>query len=82
MAKSLEDARKRLDDEYGQIRRHLDSIHDAFDQVVSANAEDDIEGRLQELEDVVKKVRTGGVLGHGANGHARARKEYLELAED
>lgn len=82
MAKSLEDARERLDDEYGQIRRHLDSIHDAFDQVVSANAEDDIEGRLQELEDVVKKVRTGGVLGHGANGHARARKEYLELAED
>ena len=82
MAKTLEEARKRLDDEYGQIRRHLDSIHDAFDQVISANAEDDIEGRLQELEDVVKKVRTGGVLGHGANGHARARKKYLELAED
>lgn len=82
MAKSLEDARKRLDDEYGQIRRHLDSIHDAFDQVISANADDDIEGRLEKLEDVVKKVRTGGVLGHGANGHARALKEYQELAKD
>lgn len=81
MAKSLDDARKRLDDEYGQIRRHLDSIHDAFDRVISANAEDDIEGRLEELEDAVKKVRTGGVLGHGANGHSRARKEYLEAAE-
>lgn len=82
MAKTKEDARERLDDEYGQIRRHIDSIHDAMDQVVSANAEDDIEGRLKELEDVVKKVRTGGVLGHGANGHARARKEYLEFGED
>lgn len=82
MATSLEDARKKLDDEYGQIRRHLDSIHDAFDQVISANAEDDIEGRLKELEEAVKKVRTGGAIGHGAHGHARARKEFLEAQKD
>ena len=33
------------------------------------------------LEKVVKEVRDGGVLGSGAHGHKRARKEYLELKE-
>jgi hypothetical protein len=76
--KSVEEARKRLDDEYGQVRRHLDGIHDAFDQVVSANAEDDLYDRLDKLEKVVKEVRDGGVVGSGANGHRRALKEYHE----
>jgi hypothetical protein len=34
---------------------------------------------LEKLEDQVKEVRTGGLLGHGANGHKRARNDYLEL---
>ncbi len=79
MAKSLEEARKKLDDEYGQVRRHLDDIHEALDEVEKAGPEDDLEKLLGDLEDAVKKVRTGGLLGHGANGHARARKEYLEI---
>ena len=78
MAKDIEEARKRLDDEFGQIRRHLQSIHEALDKVEKAGPEDDIEGLLNELEDTVKKVRTGGLMGHGANGHTRARKDYLE----
>ncbi len=78
MAKSLEDARKRLEDEYGQFRRHIDSIHDAFDQVVSADMEDDIEGRLKKLEKVVQEVRDGGLIGSGAQGHSRALKDYRE----
>lgn len=81
MAKSVEEARKRLDDEYGQVRRHLDNIHDAFDQVVSANAEDDLYERLDKLEKVVKEVRDGGVIGSGANGHRRALKEYREALD-
>ncbi len=81
MAKSVEEARKRLDDEYGQVRRHLDNIHDAFDQVVSAKAEDDVYDRLDKLEKVVKEVRDGGVIGSGANGHRRALKEYREALE-
>jgi hypothetical protein len=81
MAKSVEEARKRLDDEYGQVRRHLDSIHDALDQVVSANAEDDVYERLDKLEEVVKEVRDGGAIGSGANGHRRALKEYREALE-
>ena len=76
--KSVEEAKKRLDDEYGQFRRHLDSIHDAFDQLVSANAEDDIYERSKKLEKVVKEVRDGGMVGSGLNGHRRALEEYKE----
>ena len=76
MADDLEHARKRLDDEYGQIRRRLDEIHTAFDRVISANAEDDLRGRLKDLEKKVKKVRTGGLFRPGANGHRRALKKY------
>ncbi|QXC63089.1 hypothetical protein KSP35_10065 [Aquihabitans sp. G128] len=81
MAKSLEDARKKLDDEYGQVRRHFDDIHKALDAVEQAGPEDELERLLGELEDAVKKVRTGGLVGHGANGHTRARKEYLQIKQ-
>ena len=80
-AKDLEHAKKRLDDEFGQIRRRLDDLHEAMDRVVSAQPEDDIEALLKDLEDEVHKVRTGGWLRPGANGHARARKDYLELRD-
>jgi hypothetical protein len=46
-----------------------------------AGPEDDLRKHLEELEDAVKEVRTGGLLGHGANGHHRAREEYLKLKE-
>jgi hypothetical protein len=76
--KSVAEAKKRLDDEYGQFRRHLDSIHDAFDQVVSAKEDDDIYERVKKLEKVVKEVRDGGIVGSGVNGHRRALEEYKE----
>ena len=79
MAKSLEEARKKLDDEFGQVRRHLDKIHKALDAVEKAGPEDDLHGLLADLEDAVKEARDGGVVGSGANGHRRALKEYLEL---
>jgi hypothetical protein len=79
MAKSLEEAREKLEDEYGQVRRKFDRIHQAFDEVVSAGVEDDVYGRLQHLESVVKEVRDGGVVGSGANGHRRALEEYEEI---
>jgi hypothetical protein len=81
MAKSLEEARKKLDDEFGQVRRHLDKIHRALDDLEKAGPEDDLHGLLEKLEDQVKEVRTGGLMGHGANGHKRARNEYLELKQ-
>jgi predicted site-specific integrase-resolvase len=76
--KSVDEAKKRLDDEYGQFRRHLDTVHDALDQVVSADAEDDIYERVKKLEKAVKEMRDGGIIGSGVNGHRRALKEYQE----
>ena len=78
MAKSVEDAKKRLDDEYGQVRRRFDEIHEKFDRVSTAQAGDDLEGLLKDLEDKVHEVRTGGALRHGANGYTRAKKDYDE----
>lgn len=79
MAKTLEQAKKKLDDEYGQVRRKFDKIHTAFDRVISAGPEDDLYGRLKDLEKVVKEVRDGAIVGSGANGHRRALKEYEKL---
>lgn len=76
MAEGLEEARKRLDDEYGQVRRHLDRIHSAMDRVDAAGPEDDLYELLKDMEDVVKEVRTGGVVGSGAKGHKRALEDY------
>lgn len=76
---SLDQARKRLDDEFGQVRRKLDKIRVALDKVEAAGPEDDLHGLLADLESTVKEVRDGGVVGSGANGHRRALKEYLEL---
>jgi len=78
MAEGLEEARRKLDDEYGQVRRHLDKIHAALDRVDAAGPEDDLYGLLKDLEDVVKEVRNGGVVGSGAKGHKRALDNYRE----
>jgi hypothetical protein len=78
---SLDEARKRLDDEFGQVRRKLDKIHAALDKVEAAGPEDDLHDLLADLESTVKEVRDGGVVGSGANGHRRALKEYHELKD-
>jgi len=81
VAKSMQEAREKLEDEFGQVRRHLDKIHDALNRVEAAGPEADLSGLLDDLEKAVKEVRDGGVVGSGAHGHKRARKEYLELKE-
>ena len=78
---TLEECRKKLDDEFGQVRRHLDTIHDALNKVEAAGPEDDLSGLLEDLEQAVKEVRTGGVVGSGANGHRRALEDYRRLKE-
>ncbi|MDQ6727048.1 MAG: hypothetical protein M3066_12905 [Actinomycetota bacterium] len=78
MDDTLEEARRKLDDEYGQVRRHLDRIHKAMGRVDASGAEDDVYELLKDLEDVVKEVRTGGVVGTGARGHRRALENYRD----
>ena len=82
MAEGLEEARRKLDDEYGQVRRHLDKVHAAMDRVDAAGPEDDLYERLKDLEDVVKEVRTGGVVGTGARGHKKALENYRDRKVD
>jgi hypothetical protein len=79
VAEGLEEARRKLDDEYGQVRRHLDKIHAALDRVDAGGPEDDVYELLKDLEDVVKEVRTGGLIGSGAKGHKRALEHYRGL---
>jgi hypothetical protein len=79
VAEGLEEARRKLDDEYGQVRRHLDKIREAMDDVERAGPEDDLSDLLEKLEKRVHEVRTGGVVGAGAHGHKRALKEYRGL---
>ena len=81
MAETLAEARKRLDDEYGQVRRHLQKIHEALDKVEKAGPEDDLHGLLKDLEKTVKEVRDGGIVGSGANGHRRALEDYNKLKQ-
>jgi hypothetical protein len=82
VAEGLEEARRKLDDEYGQVRRHLDKVHAALDRVDAAGPEDDIFELLKDLEDVVKEVRNGGIVGSGAKGHRRALENYRERKTD
>ena len=82
MAEGLEDARRKLDDEYGQVRRHLQKVHAALDRVEAAGPEDDLYELLKDLEDVVKEVRNGGLVGSGAKGHKKALDNYKNRKVD
>ena len=75
----LQEARHRLEDEYGQVVRHLDNIREAFAEVERAGPEDDLYDLLGKLEERVAEVRTGGVIGSGAHGHRRALERYRQL---
>lgn len=70
--------KKRLDDEYGQVTRRFDDIHERFDKVANASSEDDLFERLKDLEKRVRKIRTGGWFRPGARQHRRVLKKYNE----
>ena len=79
MADDLAAARKELDDEFQQFRKSLGKIRERLDDVERAGPEDDLVKLLEKLEDEVKEARTGGLVGGGAKGHAKALKRYDEL---
>lgn len=78
MDDKLTKAREELDKEFLQVRENLEEIREKFERVTAAGPEDDISGLLDELEDTVKQVRTGGLVGSGAKGHRKAREKYFE----
>ena len=79
MAKSLEEAQKELDDEFEQHRKRLRKVREKLEEVERAGPMDDLEQALEELEDEVKDARTGGLIGGGAKGHTKARKELEDI---
>jgi hypothetical protein len=76
---NLEDARKELEHEYAQVREHFGEIEQAVQALMKAGPEDDLSTMLETLEERVHSTRTGGVLRSGANGHAKALKDYLQF---
>ena len=78
MDDKLAEAREELDKEFRQVRENLDSIRDALEKVTSAGPEDDLYGLLEVLEDTVKQVRTGGVIGSGGQGAPRGPRGVLQ----
>ena len=79
MADDLNAARKELEDEFNQFRKSLEKIRKRLDEVEKAGPEDDLEKLLDKLGDEVKEARTGGLIGGGAKGHAKALKKYNQL---
>ncbi len=79
MDSKLDDARKELDQEFGQVRENLDKLRLQLDALAAAGPEDDLYGMLGDLENAVGKARTGGLIGSGAKGHREAREKYFEL---
>jgi hypothetical protein len=75
---SLDDLREKVDDEFRDVRDALGRIREAVDDVEKAGPEDDVYALLEKLEDTVKDVRNGGLIGGGAKGHRKALEQYRE----
>lgn len=79
MADDLEGARRELDREFADVRKSMEKVRAKLDDVERLGPEDDVYGALDDLEDAVKKARTGGLIGAGAKGHRKALEAYRSL---
>lgn len=79
MADDLEAARRELDKEFADVRKSMEKVRAKLDDVERLGPEDDVFGALDDLEDAVKKARTGGLIGGGAKGHRKALEHYKSL---
>ncbi len=77
MSDATEKAKKDLDKAYEKVRNDLGHVFVAIEDVRNAEAEDDLYGYLEKLEDAVKDARTGGLIGSGAKKHRKAREKWL-----
>ncbi len=80
MAKTIEEARQELDEEYRKVREDLEEVRMAMIAVDQAGPEDDLYERLERLEKVAGSVRTGGLVGSGAKGHRKALERYRDIS--
>jgi hypothetical protein len=74
----LDKATEELREAYEKVREDLGRVFVAFDDLRAAGPGDDIHALLDELEEVIKDVRTGGLVGSGAHRHRRARDRWLD----
>ncbi len=74
----LDKATEELEETFEKVREDLGRVFVAFEDLRNAGPSDDVTGMLDTLEEVVKDVRTGGLLGSGANSHRRARERWIE----
>ena len=78
----VKDAHSKVEKEYKQTMESLGDLYLAVEAVKSAGVHDDIAGLLDTVAKEAKKARTGGVIGSGAKGHARALNDYREMLGD
>lgn len=74
----LEEAERELVEKFDDVKEDLGRVFVSFENIRNATPYDDISKALEELEEVVKDVRTGGIIGSGANSHKRALKKWVE----
>jgi hypothetical protein len=72
----IEKARKRVDKEFTDLQKDLAEVWLKVDAVRSAGPTDDLYDLIEELENTVSKVRSGGMFGSGAKGHRKALEEW------
>lgn len=75
----IDKARAEVDKEFEQFRDQYGRVLEAVQRVSDAGPLDDVHDLLERLEDTVRDVRTGGVLGSGAKGHREALEKYERL---
>jgi len=76
MPKSLEEARKELDQEFSQHRDRMGEVHRRLADVDRLGPTDDVYKAMEKLLDAVKEATTGGLVGSGAKGLREAREEW------
>ena len=79
---SIDKARREVEKEFEQFRESFGRVLEAVQRVSDAGPFDDVHGLLERLEDTVKDVRTGGIVGSGAKGHREALEKYHEVTGD
>ena len=78
MPKSLEEARKELDEEFSQHRDRMGEVHRRIADVDRLGPTDDIYNAMEKLLDAVKEAATGGLIGSGAKGHRDALADWKQ----